>query len=191
MVTLNLVCNYYKRGEIGKLEFQNHFKGHLYEQYIKMLHLNELYTEQEFNSFRQQARKYEIDMLSNNITSVHVIDCIGDYEPINHTGIVEKMGLSKASITKISAKLLEMGFIMRSQLNSNRKEIYFSLTDKGRHVYHLHKELHKEKEERFYQFIESYSEVELQTIGKFMSDLVARAEEYSEGKFTINDDIKD
>ncbi|MXO79522.1 MarR family transcriptional regulator [Paenibacillus sp. OT2-17] len=173
------------------MEFQNHFKGHLYEQYIKMLHLNELYTEQEFNSFRQQARKYQIDMLSNNITSVHVIDCIGDYEPINHTGIVEKMGLSKASITKISAKLLEMGFIMRSQLNSNRKEIYFSLTDKGRHVYHLHKELHKEKEERFYQFIESYSEVELQTIGKFMSDLVARAEEYSEGKFSINDDIKD
>lgn len=186
-----LGLNYYKRGEIAKLEFQNNFKGHLYEQYIRMLHLNELYTEQEFNSFRQQARKYQIDMLSNNITSVHVIDCIGDYEPINHTGIVEKMGLSKAGINKICSKLLEMGFIMRSQLNNNRKEIYFTLTDKGRHVYHLHKELHKEKEERFYQFIESYSEAELQTIGKFMNDLVARAEEYSEGKFTINDDIKD
>ncbi|WP_238533439.1 MarR family transcriptional regulator [Paenibacillus terrae] len=174
-----------------KLEFQNHFKGRLYEQYIRMLHLNELYTEHEINLFREQARKHQIDMLSNNITSVHVIDCIGDHEPINHTGIVRKMDLSKASITNISSKLLEMGFIMRSQLNNNRKEIYFSLTDKGRHVYHLHKELHKEKEERFYQFIESYSEAELQTIGKFMSDLVARAEEYSEGKFTINDDIKD
>ncbi|WP_213618243.1 MarR family transcriptional regulator [Paenibacillus sp. J22TS3] len=173
------------------MEFQNDFKGHLYEQYIKILHLNELYTEHEINMFRQRARKHQIDMLSNNITSVHVIDCIGDYEPINHTGIVEKMGLSKASITKISVKLLEMGFIMRSHLNNNRKEIYFSLTDKGRHVYHLHKELHKEKEERFYQFIESYSEAELQTIGKFMSDLVAHVEENSGREVWENDDLKD
>lgn len=173
------------------MKFQNDFKGRLYEQYIKMLHLNELYTEQEFNSFQQKAQKYQIDMLSNNITSVHVIDCIGDYEPINHTGIVEKMGLSKASITNISTKLLKMGFIMRSQRNNNRKEIYFSLTDKGRHVYDLHKELHREKEQGFYEFIESYSEDELKTIGKFMSDLVARAEEYSERKLTINDDTKD
>ncbi|GJM75066.1 hypothetical protein HMSSN036_72820 [Paenibacillus macerans] len=124
-------------------------KRHLYEQYLKILHLNELYTEHEINMFRQQARKHQIDMLSNNITSVHVIDCIGDYEPINHTGIVQKMDLSKASITNISSKLLETGFIMRSQLNNNRKEIYFSLTDKGRHVYHLHKKAASRKRRGF------------------------------------------
>ncbi|MHA6530552.1 MarR family transcriptional regulator [Paenibacillus sp. BAC0078] len=174
-----------------QLEFLHHFKRHLYEQYIKMLHLNELYTELEINSFREQAKKLQIDMLSNNITSVHVIDCIGDHEPINHTGIVKKMDLSKASITNISSKLLETGFIMRSQLNNNRKEIYFSLTDKGRHVYHLHKKLHEERVERFYQFFESYTEAELQTIGKFMSDLLARAEEnYGRGVWE-NDDAKD
>jgi hypothetical protein len=38
--------------------------------------------------------------------------------------------------------------------------------------------MHKEKEERFYQFIDSYTEAELQTIGKFISDLVARVETY-------------
>ncbi|MUG26379.1 MarR family transcriptional regulator [Paenibacillus macerans] len=187
LLTLDLVCNDYKRGEIGQLES----KRHLYEQYLKILHLNELYTEHEINMFRQQARKHQIDMLSNNITSVHVIDCIGDYEPINHTGIVQKMDLSKASITNISSKLLETGFIMRSQLNNNRKEIYFSLTDKGRHVYHLHKKLHQEKEEGFYRFIESYSEAELQTIGKFMSDLLARAEKLYGREVWENDDLKD
>ncbi|WP_178023695.1 MarR family transcriptional regulator [uncultured Paenibacillus sp.] len=173
------------------MEFPNHFKGHLYEQYIKMLHLNELYTEHEIDLFRQQAKEHQIDMLSNNITSVHVIDCIGDYEPINHTGIVKKMDLSKASITNICSKLLETDFIRRSQLNNNRKEIYFSLTEKGRRVYHLHKKLHQEKEEGFYQFIESYSETELQTIGKFMSDLLARAEQLYGREVRENDDLKD
>ncbi|MFP4977795.1 MarR family transcriptional regulator [Paenibacillus sp. CN-4] len=173
------------------MEFLHPSKGHLYEQYIKMLHLNELYTEQEIDRFRELAREQQIDMLSNNITSVHVIDCIGDYEPINHTGIVKKMDLSKASITNICSKLMETDFIMRSQLNNNRKEIYFSLTDKGRRVYHLHKKLHQEKEESFYRFIESYSEAELQTIGKFISDLLARAEEdYGRGAGE-NDDLKD
>lgn len=160
------------------MEFQHHPKGHLYEQYLRMLHLNELYMEHEINLFREQAQKHQIDMLSNNITSVHVIDCIGDDEPINHTGIVKKMNLSKGSITNISSKLLDMGFIKSTQLNNNRKEIYYSLTDKGRIVYHLHRGMHKEKEEKFYQFMESYSDAELQTIGKFMSDLVGRAEEH-------------
>lgn len=142
-----------------------------------MLHLNELYMEHEIHSFREQARKHHIDMLSNNITSVHVIDCIGDDEPINHTGIVKKMKLSKGSITNITSKLLGMGFIRSSQRDNNRKEIYFSLTDKGRLVYDMHQGMHREKEEKFYQFMESYTEAELQTIQKFMSDLVARVEE--------------
>lgn len=170
---------------------QHHFKHHLYEQYIKILHLNELHTEHEINSFREQARKHQIDMLSNNITSVHVIDCIGNHEPINHTGIVKKMDLSKASITNISSKLLEAGFIQRSQLNNNRKEIYFSLTDKGRYVYDLHKKLHEERVEEFYRFFESYSEAELKIIGKFMSDLLARAEENYRREVRENDDTED
>lgn len=37
------------------MEFQNHCKGHLYEQYIKMLHLNEMYTEHEMGH-----PKYEV-----------------------------------------------------------------------------------------------------------------------------------
>lgn len=188
---MRLVCSDYKKRGGLKLEFQNHFKAQLYEQYIRMLHLHELYSEHEINQFREQARKRQIDMLSNNITSVHVIDCIGDYEPINHIGITKKMNLSKASITNISSKLLEMGFIAKSQMNKNRKEIYFSLTDKGREVYHLHKKMHQEKEETFYQFIESYSEVELQTITKFMSDLLTRAEKFYRREAWENDDLKD
>lgn len=172
------------------MEFQ-HFKHHLYEQYMRILHLNELYTEQEINAFREQARRLQIDMLSNNITSVHVIDCIGDYEPINHTGIVKKMGLSKASITSISSKLLETGFIMKSQQNNNRKEIYFSLTDKGGQVYHLHKKLHEERVEGFYQFFDAYSEAELQVIGRFMSDLLASADENYGREVSENDDTAD
>lgn len=172
------------------MEFQNHAKGQLYEQYIRMLHLNELYTEHEINVFREKAQKLQIDMLSNNITSVHVIDCIGDHEPINHTGITKKMNLSKASITNISSKLLETGFIEKSQMKNNRKEIYYSLTDKGREVYQLHKKMHQEKEESFYQFIDSYSEAELQTIRKFMSDLLARADKHYRRGASENNDLK-
>ncbi|MEC0239816.1 MarR family transcriptional regulator [Paenibacillus dokdonensis] len=46
-----------------------------------------------------------------NLTVVHVIDCIGNNEPINNTALAEKMDLTKASITKITTTLLEDGFI--------------------------------------------------------------------------------
>lgn len=174
------------------MEFLNNIKRHVYDQYLKMLHLNEQYIEDEFNLFREQAREHSINVLPNNITSVHVIDCIGDHEPINHTGIVEKMELSKAGITKITTKLVEMGFVMRSQLDSNRKEIYFELTKKGREVHEIHKKLHKTEESEFYYFLNGYSEVELQIVDKFMSDLVMRAEKRNaEGEYGINDDLKD
>ncbi len=75
--------------------------------------------------------------------------------------------MSKASITKISKKLLELDLIHRTQLNDNRKEVYFRLTAEGKQLFEMHRALHKAEEQRFMRLLDHYDDHELHTILKF------------------------
>ncbi|MRG28570.1 MarR family transcriptional regulator [Laceyella tengchongensis] len=149
----------------------------IHEMYSRLLHLNEQRLDTELHLFLKQATVDQITFIPKNMTAIHVIDCIGDNEPINNTAIAKRMNLSKANITKISVKLLDEGLIKRFQLNDNKKEIYFRLTSKGKHVYELHKKLHKRKEQQFYQFLDSFSATEQEVILKFLQKLTTRIAE--------------
>ncbi|MBP1990176.1 MarR family transcriptional regulator [Paenibacillus eucommiae] len=107
---------------------------------------------------------------------MHVIDCIGNHEPINSTAIAEKMELSKASITKIGSKLLEDGLVKRSQLKENKKEIYFRLTPKGKKIFDLHQKMHQIEADRFYRFLSKYAESDLVVVRNFLQDLGTKLE---------------
>ncbi|MGO4374278.1 MarR family transcriptional regulator [Paenibacillus sp. MCAF20] len=142
----------------------------LYEQYIRFLHVYESYKVTEIEQFQSIAQREVIEKFPQNLTAVHVIDCIGRHEPINNTGIAEAMNLSKASITKIGSKLLEEGFVKRTQMNDNKKESYFRLSQQGKKIFELHERLHELEAERFYRFLDRYSEMELKVIHKFLQD---------------------
>ncbi|MEJ8544743.1 MarR family transcriptional regulator [Brevibacillus borstelensis] len=145
----------------------------VYAQVVHFAHLSEQLIESEQDKLLRYAQEQQLESIPRHLTSVHVIDCIGNNEPINNTALAEKMDLSKASITKISAKLLEEGYIKRRQLNDNKKEIYFSLTAKGRQVFELHQQLHKLKEERFMQLLKPFTEAELHAILRFLQSVSA------------------
>jgi len=144
----------------------------LYDRVLHFAHLTEQLFTTEIAEFSDLARLQGLASIPSNMTSVHVIDCIGNNEPINNTSIAEKMNLSKASITKISAKLLEEGFIKRSRMNDNRKEVYFSLSSKGRQVFDVHAKLHDIIERRFINALGSFSEAELQASLKFVQTMI-------------------
>ncbi|KOR89551.1 MarR family transcriptional regulator [Paenibacillus solani] len=143
----------------------------LYEQYIHFLHVYEGYKDMEIEHFLGIAQRETIEKLPQNLTAVHVIDCIGRHEPINNTGIAEAMNLSKASITKIGSKLLEEGFVKRAQMNDNKKESFFRLTPQGKKIFKLHERLHELEAEGFYRFLDKYSDRELKVIHKFLHDI--------------------
>ncbi|WP_053376005.1 MarR family transcriptional regulator [Paenibacillus sp. FJAT-27812] len=142
----------------------------LYEQYIRFFHVYEDHKDKEIEHFLSIAQREAFENFPLNLTAVHMIDCIGRHEPINNSGIAEAMNLSKASITKIGNKLLEEGFVKRTQMNDNKKESYFRLSQQGKKIFDLHERLHELEAERFYRFLDKYSEVELKVIHKFLQD---------------------
>lgn len=152
------------------MDREDRTKQLLHEQFIRFLHVYESYKDTEIEHFLSIAQREAIEKFPQNLTAVHVIDCIGRHEPINSTGIAETMNLSKASITKIGSKLLEEGFVKRTQMNDNKKESYFRLSPQGKKIFELHKRLHVLEAERFYRFLDKYSDGELKAIHKFLQD---------------------
>ncbi|QPZ42669.1 MarR family transcriptional regulator [Bacillus halotolerans] len=148
----------------------------IYDIYVRLLHLNEQKANTSLRQFFKEAAEEDVIDVPKNITSIHVVDCIGQHEPINNTGIAKKMNLSKANVTKISTKLIKEEFINRYQLTDNKKEVYFKLTRKGRQIFDLHEKLHKKKELAFYQFLDSFSQDEQNAVLKFLEQLTSRLE---------------
>nr|WP_269433178.1 MarR family transcriptional regulator [Paenibacillus sp. FJAT-27812] len=114
---------------------------------------------------------------SANLTSLYVIDCIGNNDPINNTALAEKMDLTKASITRITTTLLKDGFIERIRLNDNKKEIHFRLTAKAQELYVLHGKLHKQEQDRYFRFLERCTSEELSFIKRFYQVMIDELEE--------------
>lgn len=121
----------------------------IYDIYVRLLHLNEQKANTSLQQFFKEAAEEDVIDVPKNMTSIHVIDCIGQHEPINNTRISKKMNLSKANVTKISTKLIKEEFINRYQLSDNKKEVYFKLTRKGRQIFDLHEKLHKKRSWHF------------------------------------------
>jgi len=139
----------------------------IYEQLLHSSHLHEQRMDLELREIKELGQLHQLKSIPGNLSTIHVLDCIGQHEPINHSAIVEKLKLSKASITKISKKLLALDLIHRTQLSDNRKEVYFRLTPQGKRLFNLHRALHEAEKQRFERFLDDYSDVELQTILKF------------------------
>ena len=116
-------------------------------------------------------------------SETHCIDFIGKTELPNVTKVAEHMQMTRGAISKMTKKLLAKGLIDKYTLESNKKEVYFRLTESGMELYREHEKRHKLWEQRDSRFLERYSPEEIQIITKFMSEfnmyLEEKIEEYT------------
>ena len=114
-------------------------------------------------------------------SETHCIDYIGKTELPNVTKIAENMQMTRGAISKMTKKLLAKGLIEKYTLESNKKEVYFRLTDSGMELYQEHEKRHKLWEQRDSKFLERYSKEEIDLITKFMKEFNTYLEEQIEG----------
>lgn len=117
-------------------------------------------------------------------SETHCIDYIGKVDLPNVTKIAENMQMTRGAISKMTKKLLAKGLIEKYTLESNKKEVYFRLTDSGLELFKEHEKRHKLWEERDSQFLKRYSAQETEIIIKFMREfnlyLEEKIEEYAD-----------
>jgi DNA-binding MarR family transcriptional regulator len=147
-------------------------KQDIHGLFIKFLHQQEQYEARENEAFLKEFSKTLAIKASLNMTEIHVIACIGHHEPLNLTSITDKMELSKGNISKVCTKLLKEGFVRKTQLSDNKKEVYFRLTPLGKKLYTLHEDLHTKAQEQLFSFLDQYNETELEFVNRFLADIV-------------------
>lgn len=135
--------------------------------------------EQIFNGiteFLEKAERYNdlnnrINYGKLTISEVHCLDYIGRLEVSNVTGIARAMRMTRGGITKLTTKLAGKGYIEKYNIQGNRKEVHFRLTDSGREVYLKHERIHEEARRREMEFFSTFTQGEQEIIADFLERL--------------------
>lgn len=103
-------------------------------------------------------------------SETHCIDFIGKLELPNVTKIAEHMHMTRGAISKMTKKLLTKGLIEKYTLETNKKEVYFRLTETGRVLFDEHDKRHRLWEKRDMEFLSQYPLEKIETIYEFMQE---------------------
>ena len=92
---------------------------------------------------------------------MHCVDFIFKTELPNVTKLSEKMNITKGGVSKIIKKLIEKNAIESFSVDTNKKKIYYKLTNKGKEVFKLHKNIHEKWCEINLEFFKNCSKEEI------------------------------
>ena len=70
-----------------------------------------------------------------SITEIHIIEKIGDREPVRMSEVARSIGVTLATLTVACDKLVSKGLVRRVRSQEDRRVVNIMLTDKGRAAY--------------------------------------------------------
>ncbi|MFC4653335.1 MarR family transcriptional regulator [Lactococcus nasutitermitis] len=119
------------------------------------------------NLLRKPLMEQEFRELS--LSEIEALEVIDTLTAPNVTKLAEALYITRGAASKISKKLIAKKLIASYQLPSNKKEIYFQLTDQGKSINKRHSDLHKQFLTEDKSVFDQLSSEELTTLEKFLS----------------------
>lgn len=83
----------------------------------------------------------EFQDITNN--DMHVIEAIGNAQPVMVSAVAKKMSVTQASINISMNGLEKKGYINRERSTQDKRVVYVTLTPKGKKAYNHHRDFHK------------------------------------------------
>lgn len=78
-----------------------------------------------------------------SLKEMHTIDIIGKNKDVTPTDVAKELLLTLGTVTTSLNKLETKGYITRTRSLTDRRVVYIALTSKGRLLYRLHRQFHK------------------------------------------------
>lgn len=112
-----------------------------------------------------------IDFLKEaTVLMLHIVDVVGELEPVNGITISKRFGIPRGSVSKITRRLMEQGVIQAESPPDNKKEVLFRLTLTGREIFCLHQKLHAHIDGNVHEFLNQYNLEQLRFLERCMKD---------------------
>lgn len=105
---------------------------------------------------------------SYRYSEIGVIIAIGTLKSPNVTEIARKQKMTKGAVSKITKRLAAKGDIEIYSLPDNNQKVFFKLTEKGRVLFEEHEKRHTMWLQRDLQFLDQFSDSDLEKISCFM-----------------------
>ena len=83
----------------------------------------------------------EYSDITNN--DMHVIEAVGLGEPKNMSAIAKLLSVTVGTLTIAMNSLVKKGYVTRQRGTADRREVYISLSEKGRAAYEHHARFHR------------------------------------------------
>ncbi|MCE3327198.1 MarR family transcriptional regulator, partial [Staphylococcus aureus] len=101
------------------------------------------------NADKRRQYKKENEELDLSLTQFHIIELIDNNDKVNNKFLSEMLNVSKPAITKSIKKLLAKGLVVESHNEFNKREVNYSLTQKGKKLSYIHDELHEKSVKKY------------------------------------------
>lgn len=97
-------------------------------------------------------------------SEIHFIDAIGIDEEINASQLSNKLDITNGAVTQVAQKLIQKKLIEKYRKETNKKEVYFKLTELGKIAYENHKAFHKVLDDKIIEYLKGLSEEQIEGI---------------------------
>ncbi|MGG4207016.1 MarR family transcriptional regulator [Paenibacillus jamilae] len=106
-----------------------------------------------------------------SVQMLHVLDAIGELEPVNGVTIAKHFSIPRGSVSKLTQRLVKFEVIRAESLSTNKKEVLFSLTPYGKQVYKLHQQLHNRLDSNLRSFLQRYNLNQIRFLSELLRDV--------------------
>lgn len=100
---------------------------------------------------------------------IHIIKVIGDYPGMYISEIAQRLNVTRAVISKTMKKLEVRGFIIKKEVEEDKKKLSVYLTKKGQIAYKAHEQFHLENDKEIFEYLENLTERDLLVIKEFLN----------------------
>ncbi len=112
-----------------------------------------------------------VDFLKEaTVLTLHIVDAIGESEPVNGITISKRFGIPRGSVSKITRRLAEQGIVQAESVPNNRKEVLFRLTSLGWRIFELHQKLHARIDSNVRSFLGRYDLEQIRFLARCMKE---------------------
>ena len=117
----------------------------------------------KINSNDKKPRSFGTSELLHQ-SEIHFIDAIGIDGEVNASQLSNKLNISNGAITQVADKLLKKKLIEKYKKESNKKQVYFRLTEQGKVAYESHRKFHQDLCEKLIAYLKGLDPEQIEGI---------------------------
>lgn len=105
-------------------------------------------------------------------SEIHAIEAIANHPEGNASYLASVLGITNGAITQIITKLRAKNLVEQYYSPDNKKEVFYSLTDKGRKVNKGHARFHAETSRNIIRYLDSLDPKSQESVVRFLDVLI-------------------